>query len=34
VERFNLSDRDPTQEWSDHYARRRLREIFKILYPN
>jgi 3-hydroxyacyl-[acyl-carrier-protein] dehydratase len=34
LEKFNLRDRDPAKEWADHYARRRLREIFRNLYPN
>jgi 3-hydroxyacyl-[acyl-carrier-protein] dehydratase len=34
LERYNLADRDPSQEWSDNYARRKLREIFRVLYPN
>jgi 3-hydroxyacyl-[acyl-carrier-protein] dehydratase len=33
LERYNLTDRDPSQEWADNYARRKLREIFKNLYP-
>lgn len=33
LERFNLTDRDPACEWADAYGRRKLREIFRNLYP-
>jgi 3-hydroxyacyl-[acyl-carrier-protein] dehydratase len=33
LERFNIRDRDPSNDWCDSYARRKLREMFELLYP-